>query len=122
AFGDITPQTSNEANVVGCVDEHLKVHLFQQARLSKDENALDNDDWFGLDASGSRQPRMRTKVVNRKLDHLAGIQLFEMLDQQFVIDRIGMIEVRRATIIQRHVLQVAIIKVLLNEDDFICSD
>src|ERR1051326_8264810 len=42
-----------------------------------------------------------------------------MIYQQVVIYCIRMIEVRRVPIIERHVLQVAIVKILLNEDDFI---
>ena len=45
-----------------------------------------------------------------------------MIDQQIVIDRVGMIEVGRVAIIQRHVLQIAIVQVLLDENDFVGMD
>ena len=45
-----------------------------------------------------------------------------MIDQQIIIERVRMIEVSRVPIVQRHVLEIAIVKVLLDEDYFVCTD
>ena len=62
---------------------------------------------------------MGAEIVNRKFDRFARIQTLEMIDQEIVIERVRMIEVRSIPIIQRHILQIAIIEVLLNKDDFV---
>ncbi len=65
---------------------------------------------------------MGAKIVDRKLDRFAGVQFLQMIDQQFVVDRVRMIEVGRIPIVQRHVLEIAIIKILLDENDFVGTD
>ena len=62
---------------------------------------------------------MGAKIIDRKFDRFVRVQTLEMIYQEIVIKRVRMIEVRRVPIIQRHVFQIAIIDVLLNEDDFV---
>src|SRR5207244_12304742 len=87
--------------------------------LSKNQNTFDDDNRFRRDWRGVGQARVRAKIVDGKLDRLACVQLLQMIDQELVINGIRMIEVGRVAIIQRHVLQIAIIKILLNESDFV---
>src|SRR5205823_4188759 len=118
-FRDIAPQTANETDIVRSVDENFYIHLLQQTRFSKNQDAFNDHDRLGRYRCRVRQTRVRAKVINGKFYRLAGIQLFEMINQQLVIDGVGMIEVRRVAIVQRHVFQIAVIKILLNEDDFV---
>src|SRR5689334_3572010 len=97
AFGDVATQAANETNVVGRVDENLDVHLFQQTRLGKDQNAFDDDDGLGIDTSGVGQTSVRAKIVNRQLNRLAGSQLLQVVNQQIVIEGVGMIKVGLVT-------------------------
>src|SRR5260370_37825019 len=45
-----------------------------------------------------------------------------MVGQQLVIDGVRMIEIRRVAIVQRHVLKIAIVQILLDENDFVSAD
>src|SRR5215831_3650362 len=119
ALGNVPAQTANETQIVGRVDEDLYVHLLEQAGLRKDQNAFDDYDRLRLDAGRGGQPRVRFEIIDWQFDRLPGIQLLQMIDQQFVVDRVRVIEVRRVTIVERHVFQITIVKILLDEDDFI---
>src|SRR5437870_6542457 len=118
-LGYVAAESTNKANVIGSIDEDFDVHLFKQTRLSKNQNTFDNDNRFRRDWRGVGQARVRAKIVDGKLDRLACVQLLQMIDKELVINGIRMIEVCRVAIIQRHVLQIAIIKILLNEYDFV---
>jgi hypothetical protein len=45
-----------------------------------------------------------------------------MIHQQIVVDRVRMIEIGRIAIVERHILKIAIVKILLDEDDFVSAD
>src|SRR5882762_3828984 len=65
---------------------------------------------------------MRTKIVDGKLDRLARLQPLQMINQQVVVDSVRMIEIRRIAIVERHVFKIAIVKILLDEDDLVSAD
>ena len=109
ALGDVPLQAANEAHVVRRVDENFDVHLFEQARLGKNQNPFDDHNRFWFDGSSRGQPRVRAKVVYGKLNRLARAQFLQMVGQQLVIDGVRMIEVRHVPIVQRHVLKIAIV-------------
>ena len=119
ALGDITPQPANETQIVRRIDENFYVHLLEQTRLGKNQNAFDDYDGLRLDARRRRQTRMRPEIVYRQLNRLACIQFLQVIDQQFVVNRVRVIEICRVAVVERHVFQIAVVKILLNEDDFI---
>jgi len=41
-----------------------------------------------------------------------------VVDEQVVIERVGMIEVSKLAIVQRQILEITVIGILLNEDNF----
>ena len=65
---------------------------------------------------------MCPEIVNRKFNWFARIQLFQMIDQQLVIDRVRMIKVCRVTIIERHVHQIAVVQILLDKNNLVSPD
>ena len=65
---------------------------------------------------------MRAEIVNGQLYRLARIELLEMINQQIAVHRVGMIEIRRVAIIQRHIFKIAVIQILLDKNDFVSAD
>ena len=65
---------------------------------------------------------MSAKIVDGKLDRFARVQFLQMIDQQFIVDRVRMVEVGRIPIVQRQVLEIAIVKILLDENYFVGAD
>src|ERR1041384_2627858 len=63
---------------VGRVHVDFDVHLVEQARLGKDENALDDDDRLRLDVQGLRAARVRLEIVERNFDGLATLERAKM--------------------------------------------
>ncbi len=41
-----------------------------------------------------------------------------MVDEQIVVERVGMIEIRNLPVVERQIFQIAVIRILLNENDF----
>src|SRR4051812_4591660 len=103
ALGDIAAQTADETKIVRRIDEDFDGHLLEQPWLGEYQNPLDDDDGFRRNAGRGRQARMRFEIVNWKLNRLAGVKLLQMIDEQFVIDGIRVIKVRRVAIIERHI-------------------
>src|SRR4029077_16754801 len=112
----------NETYIVGSIYKDFDVHLLEQTGLGKNQDAFDDYDWLGLNRSSVGQPRMGAKIVDGKFDRFTSVQLLKMIDQQLLVDRIRMIEVRRIPIVQRHVLEIAIVKILLDENHFVRAD
>ena len=61
---------------------------------------------------------MRAEIVDAAVRSARRLSACAHDYQQIVIERIGMIEVCDLTIVERQILQVAVIRILLNEDDF----
>src|SRR6266700_7227768 len=115
AFRNITPQAPDETNIVGRINEDLNVHLLEQPWFGEDQNSFDDYNRFRIDAGSVGQTRVRAKVVDRQFDRLAGPQFLQVINQQLVVESIGMIKVGLITIIQRHVLEIPVVQILLNE-------
>src|SRR6185369_3709706 len=122
ALGDVAPQAANEANVVRSVDKNLDIHLLQQSCIDKDENPFNDHDRFRFDGTRFVQTRVSLEVVERQLNRLACFQTSHMIDEQFVVERVRMIEICHATEIERHIGEVAVVGVLLDENYFTGAD
>src|SRR5207253_10755892 len=84
-LGYVATESTNKANVIGSIDEHFDIHLFQQTRLGKNQNTFDDDNRFRRDWRGVGQARVRAKIVDGKLDRLARGQLLQMIDKELGI-------------------------------------
>src|SRR5207302_8514335 len=93
-----------------------------QLRLGEHEDALDDDHRSRLDAPAQRTPRVRCEVVDRHVDGAAGAQLSQMIGQQAAVERRRMIEVERRALLEPHVAEVAIVRVVLERDAAACRD
>src|SRR6266571_8496842 len=119
AFRNVSPQAPDETNVVGRVNEDFNVHLLEQSWFGEDQNSFDDYNRFRIDAGSVRQTRVRAKVVDRQFDRLTGPQFLQMINQQLVVYGVWVIKVGLITIIQRHVLEIPIVQILLNEKHFV---
>jgi hypothetical protein len=45
-----------------------------------------------------------------------------MIDKQFIVERVRMVEIRDTTVIQRQIGEISVVGVLLNKDDFVGTD
>jgi hypothetical protein len=48
---NVTPQTTNEANVVRRIDKNFNIQLLEQAGVGKNQNAFNDHDWLRLDGA-----------------------------------------------------------------------
>src|SRR5207237_10309928 len=57
-LGEVPLQATNESNVIRRIHKNLDVHLFEQTRLGKNQNALYNHNRLWFDGSGGRESRV----------------------------------------------------------------
>src|SRR6266496_991210 len=115
---DVAAQPANETNVVRRIDKHPNIQLLKQARIGKDQYAFHYHNRLGFDRASFVQATMCLEIVDWQFNRLARFQPANVLDEQIVIERVGMIEVSDLPIVERQIREVAIIRVLLNEDYF----
>ena len=109
AFGNVTPEPSDETNVVGRVHKNLYVHLLEKARIGKDQNPFDDHDRLRLDQQGFIQPSVRLEIIDRELERLAGSEFSNMVDEEIVVQRIRMIKVGYVSVIEWQVFEIAVV-------------
>src|ERR1043165_1708674 len=122
ALGDVASQTANETNVVRRIDKDLDIHLLEQTRIDKDQDSFDDDDRFRLDRPRFIQTRVRLEVIKWQLNRFTHLQASHVIDEQFVVERVRMIEVCEAAVIERQIGEVAVVGVLLDENYFAGAD
>ncbi len=65
---------------------------------------------------------MRLEVVKRQFNRFACLQTSHVIDEQIVVERVGMIEVGDTAVIERQIGEISVVGVLLNENDFAGAD
>src|SRR5215813_3919467 len=73
AFGDVTAEAANKAQIVRRIDKDLDIHLLEQTRFRKNQDAFDDDNRFRLNPRRRRQTGMRLEIIDRQFDRLAGV-------------------------------------------------
>jgi hypothetical protein len=106
-------QSSDEANIGIRVYEDLQVHHRSQIGIDQHEDSFDYDDGlrFYMDSFGFS--RMSCVLIDRLLDVFAGGKRFEVVDQQFGIERIGVVKVDLVPQVHRHVTEISVVRILL---------
>src|SRR5262245_49475985 len=127
---DVTLKTSNESDIGRCIDEDLQIHEFAHRRIREDQDTLDENDATRGDQDGFSAADMVGKVIDRHFDRLTSTQRLQVIDKEAVVEGVRVIEVDLMTQFQRHVDQVPVVTVLLQEcdiafahlvDDFFCN-
>ena len=112
ALLDIALQTSNEADVGVGIHEYLYVEEPAQGRLGEYQDAFDQDDWLWLDAGGLLSSAVGFEIINRQVDGLPGFKLVDVGDEQFAIQRIGVVKIDRNSLSLRKCAEVFVIGIM----------
>src|SRR5205823_506706 len=104
--------TTNETYIVGRVHEDFDVHLRQEARLGEDEYAFENDDQLRLHAPRFGQAPVMFEIIDRQINRLPRLQCTQMRDEQIGVNRIRVIEVGPLPVIERQLINIAIVRIL----------
>src|SRR6266540_5752226 len=95
---NVAAQTANETNVVRRIDKDFDIQLLKQTRIGKDQYAFHDHNWLGFDRASFVEARVCLEIVDWQINRLACFQPANMVDEQVVIERVGMIEVGDLTI------------------------
>jgi len=112
---------ANESDVCVRVDEHLHVTELADTVVDEEQDPVDDDHVCRLDPSCLVTPEMRDEVVLGFLDCLALAQRFEVRTEQVVVERIRVIPVQLAPLVQRQRREILVIRVHVDERDGRCS-
>src|SRR5437867_9145742 len=72
-FRDITPQSTNESDIVGCIDKDLDIHLLEQTRFGKYQNPFDDDDRLRLNCTRFDQTSVGFEIVKGQLERFTSL-------------------------------------------------
>ena len=96
ALGDIRCKPADEAHVGVRVHEDLDVEELPQRGVNKDQDALHQDHPARRDGEGPVGPAVGGEIVDRDFDGSAIAQTEDVLDEQFGLQGIRMVEIQVA--------------------------
>ena len=111
AVDGVALDVADEALVRVGVDEYFQVHHVAQTLVDERHDALDDDDGLRLDVDGLRQSVGEYIRIGGLLDGTSLAQLVDLLDEQFPVEGIGMVEVDGLSFLVGHVGGVVVVGV-----------
>ena len=115
SVSDVTLQPPNEPDILCDVDEDLDVEQGSNAWVCEQEDPIDDDDIPWLDLHRRFGPRMRRIVVGWFPHDLPQCQFLEVLNQEFGVEGIGVVEVDPPAFVETEVTEVGVVSVLVDE-------
>ena len=112
AFEDVAVNTTDEAEVVGGVDEDAEVVEGAEFGIVEGEDAFDEEGGAGLNGLGvGGDAGVGGEVVDGALDGVTGGECAEVLDEEIVLDGVGVVEVLQSALGGGEVAEVAVVEV-----------
>jgi hypothetical protein len=112
ALAHVAVDAAVEADLVRSVDVDAEVVERNEIWIVQCEDAFDDDKpGRGDGIKGSQDARVMREVVDGPLDGVTVGQSAEMLDEEFALQRVGVVEVLLIARLWRDVRQVAVIKI-----------
>ena len=119
---NITLEPANRTDVVRRIDVNTDVEQIENPRFGEDQDAFDNDYRLGLDQFDLVTACVRFEIIERHLDRQILLQPPQMIDKHVAVDRIRMVKICLMTFIKRHVGEVSVIRILLDQNYFFSAD
>src|SRR5687767_4533493 len=117
-LGNIAAKSPDKSNVVGSIYEYFDVQLFKQTRVSKNQDTFHDHFGFWLDAACLVHSSVRLEIAERQVNRFTCLEFSNVMNQQLVIESVRVIKISDLAIVEREVLDVTVVRVLLNEDHF----
>ena len=117
AFLDVAGKATQHADVGIRIDEHLHVEQSAHRLERQHQDALQEDHVARIHPLRLAGARVQRERVHRLLHRAAGLQLLQVLHQKVGVERVRVIEVEPAALLQRHVGEVAVVRVLVEQRD-----
>jgi hypothetical protein len=99
------------------VDEDFHIAEVAHSLVDEKQNAVDDDHVGGLDACRLRPAEVRHEIVFGFVDRLAPAQRIKVGAKQVVVERVGMIPIELAALIEREGSEVLVVRVHVDERD-----
>ena len=117
ALDDIASQAANQADIGVGVDEHLHRKQLANARVGEQQDAVDHDDVDGRHVRAHGFSHVRDKIVLGLLDRCTRRERRKMSEEQLPVEGIGMIPVDPASLLERQMRVVVVVRVHVDERD-----
>src|SRR5436190_14999958 len=122
AFVYVAAKTADQPDIIRRINENTHIQKVENARFRKDQNAFNDHNGLRFDDLDLVAACVRDEIVERHLDLQTLFQPHQMVDKHVAVDRVRMIEIRLMTFIERHVRKIAVIRILLDQDDILAPD
>ncbi len=110
-LADVTGDAAGETEVVGSVDVDAEVVEGAERLVVEGEDAFDDEDAGGGEGFSHRRAGVGGEVVGGTKDGLTGGEGLDVVDEEFVLDGVGMVEVLKGSLGGRKVGGVAVVEV-----------
>jgi len=112
AVADVAVDAAAQADLVRGVDVDGEGVERLQLRVVQGEDAFDDDDWFWHDAvEGSGDAGVGLEVVDGASDGFSVREFANVIEDQFGLQRVGVIEVALVTRVERKGAEVAVVEI-----------
>ena len=113
---NIPLQPADKTNICIAINKNLKVHQAAHPGVKENKNSFDNDHGQRIDANRLSFAGVHNKIIDGPIDTFSGAQPLQVAQHQSAVIRIRVIEINPLPLIQRQILQVAIVGILLQID------
>jgi pimeloyl-ACP methyl ester carboxylesterase len=111
SFGHVAPDPTFEPDVLRYVDEHGVVEEVVDAGKAEQQDSFDQDDLAGLDVDRRTGAGVGREVVLGNVNVTPRAEVGEMLGEQFVVERVGVVVVDLHPFLHRDVGEVVVVGV-----------
>src|SRR5574344_671414 len=119
SFQDISLESSDESDIIRCIDIDLQIHQIPHALVIQNHQTLDNDKMLGLHMNRFVHPSVMNEIILRHFNSFTLLQPLEMLDKKISIESIRLVEVERCDLVVVHIFSTAIVIILSQEHKFL---
>lgn len=121
-FDDIAVDAAQQADIVVGIHEQLDVHQLAQLLLAEDQNTVDEDYFTWMYFLRFLAANVFGKIVDGHVYAVAFHQGVDVPDQQLGLERRRVVEILFGTLFEGQMLEVAVVRVVLQHDDVILPD
>ena len=91
---DIPDKPANKPNIIGRIDENLKIDELSYSLVGKHHDALEEYDLFRCQLHYFFGSSVMHKVIGGQIDAFAPLEGAQLLDDELVVKGIGMVEIK----------------------------
>ena len=112
----IAQGAAQDAHIRVRLDENLDIQQVAQVGVLENQDALDDDHFRRAHLDGLVRAVVDAVVIDGAVDRLPGLELLQILDHQIRVERVGVVVILQAALLERAVLALIVVVVVDDAD------